>query len=179
MRSVLFDIPVFSYTVQNWKSKKTQITEWLDKTTLSRPQRGHFYSDREFSRYNKFYAKGFADLLHFELKSFKDEVELPSLSMVDVWFVEYEKGDFHVPHTHRSVGFSGILYVNFNKEEHPSTTFIQPWPGIFEDETIMKNVEAQEGTVLIVPSNLLHFTEPSKSDQKRTIMGFDLLPYAS
>ena len=124
---------------------------------------------------NKFYAEDFDTLLGNEFKLFQDETGLPSISLIDIWFVEYEKGDYQLPHNHRSNGFSGILYVNFNEEKHPLTTIIQPWNGIFDDETKMINVYGKEGTLIIMPSNLLHFSIPNQSDHKKTVISFDLL----
>jgi len=170
-------IPLFSYEVKNWVNKKREIISWLDKTTFSRqggPGYGNFYSDRPFTKYNKFYADDFVNLLNFELKSFVDDAGLPFISLVDIWSVEYEKGDFHLPHTHRSSGFSGILYVNFNKGEHPLTTVIQPWNGILDEKTKLVPIDAEEGTLTIIPSNLLHFTTPNESDYKKTVISFDL-----
>ena len=95
-------------------------------------------------------------------KFFQDEIRqlraishrpFSSITLDHIWFVEYEKGDYQLPHNHRSSGFSGILYVDFNEEKHPLTTVIQPWNGIFDDETKMINVDAEEGTLIIMPSN--------------------------
>ena len=187
MRKSLFDIPLFTYEVQNWKSKKIEIMSWLDKTTMSRSSANHFYTDRG---YNKFYVEDFATLFDDVFKLFQIEIGLPTIenakqvsdrisvrrtmALGDIWFVEYEKGDYQLPHNHRSTGFTGILYVNFNEEKHPLTTVIQPWNGIFDDETKMINVDAEEGTLIIMPSNLLHFSLPNKSDHKKIVLSFDL-----
>ena len=191
MRKSLFDIPLFTYEVQNWKSKKIEIMSWLDKTTMSRSPANHFYSDREYNKNNKFYAQDFAALLNDEFKLFHIEIGLQTIenakqvsdrisvrrtmALGDIWFVEYEKGDYQLPHNHRSSGFSGILYVNFNEEKHPLTTVIQPWNGILDDETKMINVYGKEGTLIIMPSNLLHFSTPNESDHKKIVISFDLL----
>ena len=190
MRKSLFDIPLFTYEVQNWKSKKIEIMSWLDKTTMSRSPANHFYSDRGYNKNNKFYVEDFATLFDDVFKLFQIEIGLPTIenakqvsdrisvrrtmALGDIWFVEYEKGDYQLPHNHRSTGFTGILYVNFNEEKHPLTTVIQPWNGIFDDETKMINVDAEEGTLIIMPSNLLHFSLPNKSEHKKIVLSFDL-----
>ena len=177
MRKSLFGtcpIPLFSYEVEDWVNKKSEIISWLDKTTFSRQEGANFYSDRPFTKYKKFYARDFVNLLNFELKEFVDDIGLPFVSMIDIWTVEYGKGDFHLPHTHRASGFSGILYVNFNKEEHPLTIVIQPWNGILDEKTKLVPIDAEEGTLTIMPSNLLHFTVPNESDYKKTIISFDI-----
>tara|TARA_Y100001951_G_scaffold85913_1_gene76050 strand:- start:65 stop:622 length:558 start_codon:yes stop_codon:yes gene_type:complete len=182
MRTALFEIPLFLYDVQDWERKKTEIISWFDKTTMSRSSADHFNSDKNISK-NKFYAQDYADLLENEFKFFQDEIRqlraishrpFSSITLDHIWFVEYEKGDYQLPHNHRSSGFSGILYVDFNEEKHPLTTVIQPWNGIFDDETKMINVDAEEGTLIIMPSNLLHFSLPNKSDHKKIVLSFDL-----
>ena len=40
--------------------------------------------------------------------------------------------------------------------------------------TEIKNIEASEGLMIIVPSNILHYTLPNNSHTIKTIIGFDL-----
>ena len=42
-------------------------------------------------------------------------------SMTDVWAVRYQKGDQQTIHNHKSWGFTGILYVDFDPKVHTPT----------------------------------------------------------
>ena len=43
-------------------------------------------------------------------------------SMTDVWAVRYQKGDQQTIHNHKSWGFTGILYVDFDPKVAAGTT---------------------------------------------------------
>ena len=48
--------------------------------------------------------------------------------MTDCWdAVRYQKGDQQTIHNHRSWGFTGILYVDFDPKVHTPTCFVAPW----------------------------------------------------
>ena len=177
MRKALFDISLFRYDTQDWKEKKAEIISWSDKMPMYRSEANNFYSDKNPSQRineNSFYMQDFISLFEDKFSLFQDEAGLDSVSLTDVWFAEYEQGDCQLPHSHGSTGFTGTLYVNFDEEKHPSTTVIQPWSGILNDETTMINIYAEEGTLIIMPSNLLHFSGPNKYSHKKTVISFDL-----
>ena len=44
--------------------------------------------------------------------------------MTDAWAVRYQKGDQQTIHNHKSWGFTGILYVEFDPKVHSPTTFV-------------------------------------------------------
>ena len=172
MERVLFNIPLFIYQVDDWEAKKKEVVGWLKKTEFSRSQSdNHFNTDRLHLQQNKFYSDDFVNLFQPELKLFQSEAELETIFISDIWFVEYQSGDYHSPHTHESARFSGILYVNLD-EQNPTTTFIQPWYSYWGTKQI--TVEVKEGTLIIVPSHLLHYSRPNESDNKKTVLSFDM-----
>ena len=99
-----------------------------------------------------------------------------SCSMSDAWLTSYDKGDHQTIHNHRSYGFSGIIYIEYDPSVHTPTCFVAPWQDPKTDKTILKFPDVQEGTMLIFPSYTLHFVQPNKSDKRRVILSFDLLP---
>ena len=70
-----------------------------------------FETDRQTSK--KSYIHYFQDLIKPELSEFCEEAEV-TCSMTDVWTVRYQKGDQQTIHNHRSWGFTGILYLDFD-----------------------------------------------------------------
>ena len=91
--------------------------------------------------------------------------------------VRYQKGDHQSVHNHRSWGFTGILYLEFDPKVHTPTCFVAP--GKIQDliphhSSYPQNVK--EGTIFISPSYTLHFVHPNQVRKHRTIMSFDLLP---
>ena len=172
MEKVLFNIPLYIYEVQDWEAKKKEIVSWLPKTEFSREvTENAFRTDRIQLQQNKFYANDFVRLVDTELQLFRQEADIETVFIRAVWFVEYEKGDYHSPHSHESARYSGILYVNFD-DQNPSTTFVQPWYSYWG--TKQMTVEVKEGTMIIVPSHVMHYSRPNKSDNTKTVIGFDM-----
>jgi len=132
-----------------------------------------FLTDRAPEQ-ERFYKEDFCKLFESELTEFLKETSLTEISVLDVWTVEYHYGDYQVPHTHRSVGISGILYVNFNPKEHSGTQAMQPWNDPITDQAVFMDFMPEEGTMILFPSFLIHFINPNFSRNRRTIMAFDL-----
>ena len=87
------------------------------------------------------------------------------------WSVTYNKGDYHVPHNHGSIGYCGILYLDMHKDS-PVTTYIQPWNDE-NDRTKLYKPPVEEGDIVIVPQYLWHYTEPNEIKFKKRIISFD------
>lgn len=93
--------------------------------------------------------------------------------MEDIWSVSYKKGDYHTPHNHGATGLTGILYLNM-PEDGPVTQYIQPWNDWQSDRTIYYPLPVVEGTIVVVPKFVRHFTEPSKSKKIKRIISWDM-----
>ena len=75
------------------------------------------------------------------------------------------------------MGFSGVLYVEFDPKVHTSTCFMAPWQNPRTDTTILTTPSnIKEGMVFIAPSVTHHFVYPNPSRKQRTVISFDLLP---
>jgi hypothetical protein len=97
--------------------------------------------------------------------------------MTDCWSVRYKQGDHQTIHNHKSWGFSGVLYVEYDPKLHTPTCFVAPWQDPRTDTTTLAfPPEVKEGTLVITPSYTLHFVHPNQSRKQRTIISFDLLP---
>ena len=133
-----------------------------------------FETDRQTNK--KSYLHYFQDLIKDELWEFVKEAEV-TCSMTDCWAVRYQKGDHQTIHNHKSWGFTGILYVEFDPKVHTPTCFVAPWQDPRSDTTSLAYPQnVKEGTIFISPSYTLHFVHPNQVRKHRTIISFDLLP---
>lgn len=174
MKAPLFEYPSFQYQIQDWDFKKKAILNRLGFQKFVRTDLQNFETDRQTN--NKSYVRFLSDLLQPELSEFCQEAEV-SCTMTDAWAVRYKNGDDQSVHNHRSWGFSGVIYLEYDPKVHKPTYFIAPWQDPRSDTTTFgyfRNV--QEGMIAIVPSYTLHFVPPNKSNKQRTIIAFDLLP---
>lgn len=159
---------VYQYNVADWSEKKSKIKEFIKHGRFQRMER--FYSDRG----QNYYLPEFKEIFSSELEQFRLELNVPALELLSVWCVKYQKGDWHVPHTHSSSGYSGVLYLDYDDDEHTGTYYLNPITNPITDETDIGCPYAYEGCMTIVPSNVMHFTHPNTSDKIRSIIGFDM-----
>ena len=91
-----------------------------------------------------------------------------------IWANFYEKDFFQEVHDHVGVNgchFSGIYIIDQNGDN--KTSFIHNNFGILDNQIHTKNMDdIKEGTVLIFPSNLLHYVNPT--DSKRCTISFNI-----
>ena len=174
MKEPLFEFPSFRYEIKDWKFKKKGLIKRIKEEKFIRTPLQTFETDRRTS--NKSYLHYFQNLIGDELSEFCQEARV-SCSMTDCWTVRYQKGDQQTVHNHRSWGFSGILYVDYDPVVHTPTCFVAPWQDPRTDTTSLAYPsDVKEGTIIIAPSYTLHFAQPNQSRKHRTIISFDLLP---
>ncbi len=167
MKTHLFDYSFYKYQIPDWNSKKNDI----QSSNFERDSLDNFWTNRGSDNY----SDKVTSIIHPELSLFCMEAQV-SCSMSDAWLTSYDKGDHQTIHNHRSYGFSGIIYIEYDPSVHTPTCFVAPWQDPKTDKTILKFPDVQEGTMLIFPSYTLHFVQPNKSDKRRVILSFDLLP---
>src|SRR6056300_964776 len=166
----LFTIPMWSLPTLNFSNKKKQ----LEKLVKGFPEKRHgmqtFATNRQSDRSG--FAEAFANICGEELNMLSQRLK-KDIQIEDIWSVSYKRGEYHTPHDHGSVGLSGILYLNMDKNS-PTTTYIQPWNNQYTDTTLYYNMPAHEGLITVVPKFVNHFTQPNKSKKIKKIISFDM-----
>ena len=173
MINPIFEYPSYQYQVNDWEFKKKGL---LKRINFQKFTGGYetFESDRLTNK--KKYLYYFEDLFREELNYFCSEAKV-NCKMTDCWSVRYKSNDYQGIHNHRSWGFSGVLYVEYDPKVHSPTHFVSPWQDPRKDTTIVTYPrDVKEGTMFIFPSSCLHYVPPNKSRKIRTIVSFDLLP---
>ena len=175
MKAPLFEFPSYQYEVDDWEFKKKGLLNRINKSDCKRSELQTFETDRQ-TDINKSWVHYLYDLLNPEISEFCNEAQV-SCQMTDAWVVRYQKGDYQTVHNHRSWGFSGILYVEFDPKVHTPTCFMAPWQDPRSDKTSLafpQNIK--EGTLFIAPSFTHHYAFPNNARKQRTVISFDLLP---
>ena len=174
MKAPLFEYPSYQYQIKDWEFKKKGLLKRLKGENFIRTRLQTFETDRQTN--NKNYLHYFQELIRDELWEFVQEAQV-SCSMTDVWAVRYQKGDQQTIHNHKSWGFTGILYVEYDPKVHTPTCFVAPWQDPRHDTTTLAYPkDVKEGTLFISPSYTLHFVHPNQVRKHRTIISFDLQP---
>jgi hypothetical protein len=170
MKNIMFQTQVYQYAVDDWEEKKHRLLALINHNKFQ--DNGSFESDRKNSA-NR-YLENFVDIIQPQLSMFQHELGVSDVAVTNVWCVKYQTGDFHPPHTHSSSGYSGVLYLEYDEDEHTGTYFVNPVTDPITDLTNYSLPNVHEGAIVIVPSNVLHFTYPNKSNKIRIVMGFDI-----
>jgi len=168
----LFKIPFYSTPVLNFKNeKKKKLTNLLKSYPEERTGIQTFSTNRQTDRGGL--VEGFTQILGEEFNILTQQIK-KHLSIADIWSVTYSKGDYHSPHNHGSLGLAGILYLDL-PEGSSLTHYIQPWNEIENDTTIYYPLSVTEGTIVIVPQFVQHFSPPHSAKKgKKRIISFDM-----
>ena len=168
--SQLFTIPMWSIPTLNFTKKKKQLEKLVKSFTETKHGLQTFATNRQSDRTG--FAEAFTNIVRDELEMLSKRIE-KDIHMEDIWSVSYKKGDYHTPHNHGATGLTGILYLNMPKDG-PVTQYIQPWNDWLSDRTIYYPLPVVEGTIVVVPKFVRHFTEPSKSKKIKRIISWDM-----
>jgi len=175
MIETLFSIDAFVTQVKNWKTKKKKLKEHIKDFKYHRRDLTSFETTR-FDKSNINLTDILLNIFYDEFNLFGNECGFKNMNIVDSWAIRYKQHDYQIAHHHGRVMYSGILYLDLDKEQN-STTFIAPWPNETNGQTKLRKIECKEGTLIIFPGHLLHFVEPNLLKKERNIISFDMNCY--
>tara|TARA_Y100000996_G_C22527661_1_gene645133 strand:- start:269 stop:811 length:543 start_codon:yes stop_codon:yes gene_type:complete len=176
LQKTLFDIPIWIKEVDNFEYKKGKLDEELSKFPEVRNDTNSFFSNRGTQREGL--SKTFANIMSKELhelqvnlKEYKPEIN--EVWLTDVWSVTYQKGDYQATHNHRSTGLSGLLHLEI-PTDGPQLNIIMPWNDWINDTTTYYSVKYKVGTMMVMPSFLLHSSEVNLSEERKRVISWDM-----
>ena len=171
----LFHIPFWKIQVINFEEKREKLNKVLEQF----PENGRkgreggiqdFVTNRHSNRFGL--VGKFVSIMGEEMEEFSRDIK-KDFAIHEMWSVSYDTGDHHASHNHGSMGLTGILYLNLPNDA-PITDYIQPWNDIANDTVQYLGVPIVEGDIVIVPSFILHLSEPNKSENKKRIISWDM-----
>tara|TARA_B100000242_G_scaffold18781_1_gene11402 strand:- start:528 stop:1049 length:522 start_codon:yes stop_codon:yes gene_type:complete len=170
MKEYLFTIPYWSFDLsQDWKKNKSTLKRLIKKYPYSRST--CFYSNKD--KTDETFNNTILSLIKKPLEQVSKEIN-QSLVLRKAWSCYYKKGDSIIVHKHSNEGLSGILYLNYNEKKNSKTIYQQPFQSFWNDQSFFIVPPVKEGTLVIVPSFIEHFTLPEKTDKIKEIISFDL-----
>jgi len=170
-QETIFNINYWSTPlIDNFKTKKKQILHLLKSYPEKKQKFQNFYTNRKSDR------TGLSEQFYQICKEEIDKLSVmikKNIQIEDIWSVTYKKGDYHLPHNHGSIGLTGILYLQL-EEDSPRTFYIQPWNDIYNDATIYNATIIQEGSMVVIPKFIKHFTTPNESQKIKRVIAWDM-----
>ena len=174
MISALFLVPMFHYEISEWDRKKKALLSRVNRNKFDYYGLNDFQTDRHSGK-NR-YALDFESIFSEELEQFKKEADLEYLRVTDIWTLKYTKqSENHCPHNHRSTGYTGLIYLEYDDKVHEPTKFIGPWNNPVTDKTQLSQISnPKPGVIYIWPSALIHYTDGMKTNKLRMITSWDM-----
>ena len=165
----MLTIPFYHYKVSNWKEKKEQLLDFVSNLSFK-------YFDKPADLYTTYGDQTSSiplKILEDDILKFTTEVKYSGEINAEIWFQKYYKNQFHSPHNHGAIGYSSVLYINFDKRIHDGTRFLAPFNDP-DGNHVEFAPDVDEGSLIFFPSYLYHFTIPNKSDSIRIIMSMNI-----
>lgn len=168
----LFATPVLQIKTTDWNNKKQKLLSLVD---WDNPK---YKNDEQVSDYYYNQDKGctyipeFCNIIKDELDQALSQMKSDGLRIEHLWGQRYGKSSYMSMHTHGSVGYSAVIYVEFKKGIHTATRFMSPIHNA-RGEIEYYEPEVDEGDLLIFPSFLYHDALPNVTENNRTIFSFN------
>lgn len=172
MKEELFSIPYYHYSLDNWKEKKEKLLS-IYNSTFKKINENVITNWEEDSKDSSIILNKIFNILEKDINKFSNDIGY-NFIIKYFWFQEYLNGMDHSCHTHGSIGYSSVLYINFDDKEHNSTNFISPFICPFVGIPIYFSPKIKEGDIIFFPSNILHYVSINKSNKSRLICSFNL-----
>jgi hypothetical protein len=165
----MLTIPFYHYKVNNWKEKKEKLLDFVSNLSFK-----YFDNIADlYTTYGDQTSSKALKILEDDIVKFTSEIKYSGEMVAEIWFQKYYENQFHSPHNHGAIGYSSVLYINFDKRIHDGTRFLAPF-----NDPDGKHIEfapdVDEGSLIFFPSYLNHYTLPNKSDTIRVIMSMNL-----
>jgi hypothetical protein len=171
----MFSVPLIHHRIENWQTNKKRIKGALPNVTDEIcKSHGQAYTDF-FEQQSKKELPSYSDVV-FEvidplLRVFADGVPM---NFTEMWYQTSIRGGAHGIHNHGTIGWSAVIYVDFDIEHHTPTMFYSPFDNFWNGEVQVYSPTVQEGDMIIFPSVIKHEALVNDSDVRRTIISFNI-----
>ena len=184
----LWPTPIWQTQIWEFMRSKTRVTfnedfiGWIqskmkDDNSVRKSNRGGWQSDL-------FKATGEFEPLAKEIAGFVSHINLgiEKIKIPQLWVNVNKKGDWNTIHQHGQYNLAGTYYVKV-PEDSGRIVFRDPRPAAISNKFLVDrfdkgeffNIKPLEGMLIIWPSYLDHFVEPSNSDEERISISFDVV----
>ena len=180
----MFSVPLYKFSIPNWEEEKKLILEALPEEKVYGDICTDFFensSQRRLPSYTDLVLDivgPFIQTLQSSLGRGSDGQLLTQdgwMGVDNMWYQTEYKGQEHKLHNHGNIGWSSILYVNYNPKVHTATKFLSPFNCGAGTGGLMQwyQPDVKEGDFIIFDSDIMHQALPNESDEKRTIISIN------
>ena len=166
----MFAVPIFHLYAKDWDNKKVSLQDLSSHQDFKKDPGEYVPSD---FRTPSVKWELIEPLIRDELQKFKDQVKI-NLEVDSWWFEKGGKGDQHLLHNHGATGFSAVMYIDYDPEEHTPTQFVCPFNNVIGWVDIYSPRDIRSGSVIFFPSYVHHYTLPCESVKERLVLSWNM-----
>lgn len=180
----MFSVPLYKFSIPNWEEEKKELLEALPEEKICEDICTDFFENSN-QRKLPSYTDLVLDIVYPSIQTLQSTLgrgpdgQLLTqggwMGLDNMWYQTEYKGQKHELHNHGTIGWSSILYVNYNPKVHSATRFLSPFTcGAGIGGMLQRyQPDIKEGDLIIFDSNIMHEALPNESDEKRTIISFN------
>jgi len=147
----------------------------------------HTLGNKYFVKLINFIAKCCLTISNQANKKEIEKLENPNfqVSILDSWFIHYQKEGFVWPHAHGNCSWCCVYYLQLGKDAdttNGATYFQKPIPlrtqtdfGSLYNKTLTLSTKPQEGKLIVWPNYLMHGSYPYTGEKNRIIVSANTL----
>ena len=173
----IFSDPFYQTKIVRWKEKQDKILKIKNTTKLFCPPGDSITSDyfREKEDVDINYSDKIYEILKDDIDVVYQKFNVKDYYIRNSWIEVADKNMYHGPHNHGALGLSAVCFVKYNPRYHTPTEFISS-KGDFHLGNSLTYIPKGivEGSLIVFPSRLNHFTLPNRSDVERIILSFNM-----
>lgn len=180
----LYSVPLIHLKLENWEEKKSILMKTYDSIFVD-PNNLNLVETEDYgvvTDYHKAFVEDDFTTTEVICEHFVDELEFISgvfntgIQIQNSWFEKSSRNKQHTPHNHGNCGLSCVVFIKFDPKYHTPTIFIDPY--LASDSSIAPQNSMppgiREGSMIVFPSYLMHYTLPNLTDVDRIILSFNL-----
>ena len=180
----MFSVPLYKFSIPNWEEEKKLILEALPEEKIYTDICTDFFENSS-QRKLPSYTDVVLDIVGPSIQTLQDTLDKGAdgqvlthggwMGLDNMCYQTEYKGLNHELHNHGTIGWSSVLYVNYNPKVHSATKFLSPFGyGAGTGGMVQRyQPDVKEGDFIIFDSNIMHEALPNESDEKRTIISLN------
>lgn len=168
----MFSVPIFHLYAADWEEKKQKLIDIASRAKFDRKE-GEYCPSDYYDKQQSYWHE-LQPLITPEMQRFVDRTG-DNFSVDRFWFERGDAGQCHLVHNHGATGYSAVMFIEFDEEEHEPTHFICPFNEFTQglQQTYVPR-EIKSGSVIFFPSSIHHYTVPNQSEKPRLILSWNL-----
>ena len=188
---LFFSTPIWTDEIENYKNLNESLSQYIFSEKNNDPQGDKKsnisgWHSKHFNLQNesiKNFIKSINPKIGGAISDMGWDIKNQTVKITNMWSIINKQNSFNERHHHGNSALSAAYYVKADKDSgnivfydpRPAFTFSHPDNSHVNDlNAQIKSITPKSGMLILFPSYLEHSVEPSKSDQDRIVISFNI-----